>query len=90
MPDDYVDPIEELSPAHRVEPFDRTRASGQGRRHPVTGEVVAVHPRTVRREPGHVLDATVGGQSFDEIVVRVQEGEVGELIGKRVKLIIED
>ena len=90
MPDDYVNPIDHVEAGRPIE--GRSSASGPVPAHhaTVTGRVVAVHRRTPKHAESHRLDATVGGQTHSELVIQIDEGEVGDLVGKRVAIHYRD
>lgn len=85
--DGPIDPIEGIEPHPRSEP-------GRGPEQPtyrrtLHGEVIAVRKRTVHRPDGHRLDATVGEQEHDEIVVRITRGDIDDVSGKQVVIQFE-
>lgn len=91
MPDDFVNPVDHVESSRPVE--GRTSAPGAGPVHhhaTVTGRVVAVHRRTPKHAEAHRLDASVGAQSHSELVIQIDEGEVGDLVGKRVAIHYRD
>ena len=87
MDDEYVEPIEPVLPKIPVRDTRDTRTdSSEYRRVTVDGEIVAVHRKSGHKEGQHLLDKTVGAEEHDEIVVRVRSGDLGHLIGKRVRI----
>ncbi len=84
-----------IGPIHSSDSVVRIEGHGGGERrspahhHVVHGEVVAVHQRAGHHEEGHILDTTVGAEPYDELVIRVTAGEVSELTGKHVRVIVE-
>lgn len=85
MPEDYIDPIDNVPPNHAIAPGSpRSQSQPPARAPMIAGEVIRVERRSGRREAGHVLDATVGGHARDEIVIRVDTGSVEGLMGQRV------
>ena len=89
MADDSVDPLGGLSPSHRVEGHGRAEQHHPQHRQTLKGTIVAVHRKAGHHEGDHVLDTSVGAQEYNEIVVRVNEGNLGDLNGKVVTLIVE-
>ena len=84
MVDDFVDPVDGIRPGHAIEGRE-----AQGKRAPshhgsVTGQVIAVHRRSGHHDGEHVLDTSVGGKEYVDLVVRVDSGQVDDLVGKRV------
>lgn len=84
MADDFVDPVDGVQPGHAIEGRE-----AQGSRIPehhasVTGLVIAVHRRSGHHEGDHVLDTSVGGHEYTDVVVRVDSGDLDDLVGKRV------
>lgn len=88
MPDDAVDPVGGTPPVHPVEPHHRREPLPPGHHRRLYGTVTAVHKRTPRHEEGHLLDATVGAQVYDEIVVRIDSGDPGDLAGTAVAIVV--
>ncbi len=88
MPPDYVDPLEHVTPPHRVEPREGVvrRAGAPAHHGRISGVVVAVHRRTPQHAEEHRLDTSVGGEAHSEVVVQVDEGDVSALIGRRVAI----
>lgn len=74
---------------HRVPP---TAATPRG----ITGHIVSLqrgarHAHEANAQEGHLLDLSVGGGEYTDIVVRVPTGDYGMIEGRRVVLhIIED
>ena len=84
-----INPIDEVGPNRQ--PGDRAGvAAGEvSFRKQEHGEVISVRRRSGHHEEGHVLDATVGESTHDEIVIRVTRGSVDGIAGKRVIVSIE-
>lgn len=87
MSDDNIGPVERVQPKFpmRDDPEARTDRP-LARRVTVEGEIVAVHRKSGHKEGHHILDKSVGAEEHDEIVVRVRSGDLGHLIGKRVRI----
>ncbi|MCH7909736.1 MAG: hypothetical protein IIB38_08980 [Candidatus Hydrogenedentes bacterium] len=87
MDDEYVEPIGPVLPKIPVRDSPGARAEGtENRRVTVEGEIVAVHRKSGHKEGRHLLDKSVGAEEHDEIVVRVRSGDLGHLVGKRVRI----
>ncbi len=84
MPDDYVDPIDQVEPGHRVEGRGAERPARPAHRGAVRGTIVSVQRKTQKHAEDHTLDASVGAQAQSEVVIRVDEGDVDDLLGRRV------
>jgi hypothetical protein len=85
--DGPIDPIEGIEPYRGSE---EARGPEQPTyRRTLRGEVIAVRKRTGHRPDGHLLDATVGEQQHDEIVVRITRGDVDDVSGKHVVIQLE-
>lgn len=86
MPDEYIDPVDNLKPIHPVEGGGRRPEGVPGPAASVSGIVIGVHRKSSRHEEAHRLDTSVGGQTYTELVLRVESGEIDEheLMGKRV------
>jgi hypothetical protein len=85
---DFVDPLEHINPVHGVQPREGSpgRRGAPTHRGMVAGTVIAVHRRTTQHAEPHRLDASVGAMEHSEVVVQVDEGDVSELMGKRVAI----
>lgn len=80
-----MDPVDNVKPGHAIEGREARGGSSPLSHHgSVSGQVVAMHRRTGHREGEHVLDTSVGGQEYVDIVIRVDSGELEDLVGKRV------
>jgi len=80
-----LDPIEHVTPGRGPEESPGVQGSASPHRRVLRGEIVAVHRKTGHADAGgHVLDTTVGEQAHDELVVRVDGGDVSGLVGERV------
>ena len=88
MSDDPVDPVKGAIPAHGVEPHHRQSPSTPEHHRRLQGLVLAVHRRAGHHDEGHMLDTTVGAQPYDEVVVKVDSGDVDDLVGRIVALIV--
>lgn len=91
MPDDYIDPVGDVPPARPVEGSGAARREHVEHHATYAGEVVAVHRRTGHRDEGrHLLDASVGAQPHNELVIRVEGGdaELADLVGQRVSITV--
>ncbi|MBI2422317.1 MAG: hypothetical protein HYV27_05760 [Candidatus Hydrogenedentes bacterium] len=94
MTDDY---LERVTPVGGKQPIDRLDGYGPPAQPPaarhagVTGTIVAVH-QSAARHPGesHVLDVTVGAETWTEIVVRVPQGAYRNWEGKQAVLYLEE
>lgn len=87
MADDYVDPIDQVEASRPIEGRSSARSVPPISHATVSGRVVAVRRRTPKHAESHRrLDASVGAQSHSEIVIQIDEGEVGDLVGKRVAI----
>ena len=84
--DEYVDPIQGVPAKQPVSGHAESGEPPARARHVVFGKVTAIHRRNVHHEPGHILDATVGGDEHTELVIRVESGPFEELDGKRVAI----
>lgn len=84
MPDDYVDPIDNVEPSHRVEGRGAERPRRPAHRGSVTGTIVSVQRKTQKHAEEHTLDTSVGAQAQSEVVIRVDDGDVDDLLGRRV------
>ena len=84
MVDDFVDPIDAVRPSNPIEDAGGSRAVTPQRHQTVSGRVVAVHKRSGHKEGHHVLDTSVGASTFSEVVVRIDSGDIGDLVGKQV------
>lgn len=85
--DGPIEPIEGIEPHQRSE---QARGPEQPTyRRTLHGEVVSVRKRTGHRSDGHRLDATVGEQQHDEIVVRITRGDIDDVAGQRVVIQLE-
>ena len=89
MSDDSIDPLDGLSPSRRIEGHGRADQHHPQHRQTLKGTVVAVHRKAGHHEGDHVLDTSVGAQAYNEVVVRVIEGNLNDLNGKAVMLIVE-
>jgi hypothetical protein len=86
MPDDYVDPVDHVEAARPIEGRGTARAVPPFAHTTVSGRVIAVRRKTPQHAESHRLDASVGAQPYSEIVIQIDEGEVGDLVGKRVAI----
>lgn len=82
-----IDPIEGID-------ANRRRPEGPGPGNPtyrriLHGEVVSVRRQTAQHSEGHLLDATVGEQNHDEVLIRVTSGDLSDLNGKHVIISLE-
>lgn len=89
--DDPVPPVTPVREAMRVERLDsnypeRQRSGGLV----ITGRIVSVVPGHPHVDEGHVLDVSVGGGSYTEIVLRVPNSpHYGHLEGRDATLRVE-
>lgn len=90
MPDDFVNPIDHLEPARPIEGHGAVPGAAPVRHATVRGRVVAVHRRTPQHAESHRLDASVGAQTHSEVIIQIDEGDVGDLVGKRVAIHYRD
>jgi len=90
MADDAIDPLRPVPPKTPVQPSEEQPRPEPRQRGPVIkGRIVAVtagHPHD--GEP-HLLDVTVGGSAYTEILVRVPNGDHGHLEGHDVTLHVD-
>jgi len=90
MADDAIDPLRPIPPKPPVQPSsEQPRANSHAKGPVIKGRIVAVtHGHPHDHEP-HVLDVTVGGSAYTEILVRVPNGDHGHLEGHGVTLHVE-
>jgi hypothetical protein len=87
LADDFVNPVDQVEASMPVEGRGSMSPAGPGQPATVTGRVIAVHRRTLKHAESHGrLDASVGEQSHSELVIQIDEGDVGDLVGKRVAI----
>lgn len=84
MVDEYVEPVDGVKSGHRIEGRPGPRAEIPAHHASLSGQVVAVHRRSGHHEGEHILDTSVGAEEHTEIVVRVEAGELSDLVGKQV------
>lgn len=89
---DHLNPI--LGPGS-VEPPDqrnpRNRPVSPGAQpQSIAGRVVSVQRGARHAAAGNILDLTVGGGEYTDILVRVPTGTYGQIEGKRVVLYIDE
>lgn len=92
MSDEFEDRISPLSKSSPVEPSEHSSrgASSEKTGQRISGEIVAVHRGNPHHDGEHLLDVTVGGEEYTEIVVRVPRGEYAGLEGKPAILYIDE
>lgn len=90
--DDFMDHINPVTGSRPVEGMGERRQNERRRNQPqsIAGRVVAIHRGTRRGGEGHMLDVSVGGDEFTEIVLRVPAGAYGNIEGKRAVLYIDE
>jgi hypothetical protein len=87
MPDDFVNPVDHVESARPIEGRGAASAPGPVHHATVSGRVIAIHRRTSKHAEKHRrLDASVGAQTHSELVIQIDEGDVGDLVGKRVAI----
>lgn len=91
MNEEFVDPVDRVPPHLRAEGMGLPRQRQDEETHAIglDGEIVAVHRKSGHHEGRHILDTSVGAEEHNEIVVRVESGDLGHLVGKRVKIRIK-
>lgn len=89
--DDPVIPVTPPREPMRVERLDAY--TPDGRRTPgliISGRIVSVVPGHPHADEGHLLDVTVGGSGYTEIVLRVPNSpHYGHLEGREARLHVE-
>jgi len=90
MPDDYVNPVDHVEAGRPIEGQSAVPGAGVPHHATVIGRVISVHRRTPQHAESHRLDTSVGGQSHSELVIQIENGEVGDLVGKRVAIHYRD
>ncbi len=86
MVDDFVEPVDGVKPGHAIEGRGSRPTQVPGHHASLTGRVVAVHRRSDRHDGEHVLDTSVGAQEYTDVVVRIESGDLVDLVGKQVVL----
>jgi hypothetical protein len=86
MPDDYVDPVDQVEASRPIEGRGTRPVPGPLPHATISGRVIAVRKKTPKHAESHRLDASIGGQSYSEIVIQIDEGDVSDLAGKRVAI----
>jgi len=84
-----INPIDEVGPNRHPDDHGGRITGEASFRKQIHGEVVSVRRGNSHHEGGHVLDATVGERTHDEIIIRVTRGKVDDISGKRVVISIE-
>lgn len=89
---DIISPIGSTPPVEGVEgagtpspPLPRARS-----RRSIPGKIVVVRQSAASHSEEHVLDVTVGGEEYTEIVLRVPPGAYHALEGKQAILHVEE
>lgn len=91
MPDDFVNPVDPLASSQPIESHGEAAGARPAQHATVTGRVVAFHRRTPQHAESHRrLDASVGAQTHSELVIQIDQGDVGDLVGKRVAIHFRD
>ena len=88
---DHLNPI--LGPAS-LEPLEpraqQNRPAQVHQPQSIAGRVVSVQRGARHAGGGNILDLTVGGGEYTDIVVRVPTGTYGQIEGKRVVIYIDE
>lgn len=88
---DHLNPI--LGPGPAEPPDQRTPRNRPGpaaQPQSIAGRVVSVQRGARHAAAGNLLDLTVGGGEYTDILVRVPTGPYGQIEGKRVVLYIDE
>lgn len=93
MSGDFIDHLNPLLGSARVDRLEQ----GPGAVRPVPrapqsieGRIVSVHRGARHAGGGGLLDLTVGGGEYTDILVRVPTGAYGQIEGKRVVLYVDE
>lgn len=86
MVDDFVEPVDGVKPGHAIEGRGSRPTHVPGHHASLTGRVIAVHRRADRHDGEHTLDMSVGAQEYTDVVVRIESGDLVDLVGKQVVL----
>lgn len=86
MADDSVEPVDGVKPGHAIEGGGSRLTHVPGHHASLTGRVIAVHRRSDRHDGDHVLDTSVGGREYTDVVVRIESGDFEDMVGKQVVL----
>lgn len=93
MSGDFLDHLNPILGSNRIDRLE----SGTPRNRPVSsgpqtiaGRIVSVHRGGRHAGGGEMLDLTVGGGEYTEILVRVPTGGYGQIEGKRVVIYIDE
>lgn len=84
MPDEYIDPVDHVEASHPIAGRGAERPPRPAHRGSVTGTIVSVHRKTAHHAEDHTLDTSVGSHAQSEVVIQVDEGDVEDLVGRRV------
>lgn len=93
MSSDFLDHLNPLLGAARVDRLEGGVPPNRPQRpmpQSIAGRIVSVQRGGRHAGGGEVLDLTVGGGEYTEIVVRVPTGAYGQIEGKRVVLYIDE
>ena len=86
MVDDFVDPVDGVSPSHAIEGRETRARHVPAQPASLTGRVIAVHRRSGHHDGEHVLDTSVGAQEYTDIVIRIESQDFEDMVGKQVVL----
>ncbi|MCC6142489.1 MAG: hypothetical protein IT368_01660 [Candidatus Hydrogenedentes bacterium] len=89
--ENFVEPIHNLIAASGISPEGKGAPAPRPRTTGIVGRVVAIHRRhaSASAEP-HVLDVTVGGEDYTEIVIRVPTAPYAQIEGRRAVIYLQD
>ncbi|MCH8204861.1 MAG: hypothetical protein IID09_06825 [Candidatus Hydrogenedentes bacterium] len=86
MVDDFVDPVDGVSPSHAIEGRETRARHVPAQPASLTGRVIAVHRRSGHHDGEHVLDTSVGAQEYTDVVIRIESQDFEDMVGKQVVL----
>ena len=86
MVDDFVDPVDGVSPSHAIEGRETRARHVPAQPASLTGRVIAVHRRSGHHDGEHVLDTSVGAQEYTDVVIRIESQDFEDMVGKQVGL----
>ena len=84
MVDDFIEPVDNVKPSRPIVGGQTRRPQVPEHHRSIAGLVIAVHRRSGRPDGEHVLDTSVGGHEYTEVVVRLDSDLTEDLVGKRV------
>ena len=92
MADDFRDHIEPVMGSREVGGVGNQPGPQQQHRktRAIAGRITGIHRGSRHSGGGHLLDVSVGGEAYSEIVLRVPEGAYSELEGKHAVLYVEE